>query len=164
VLCIKHKSKSLISAPHSLKFTRCRRLAISHLREYGPHKAAEARRGYGDLSRDALQDILFAFTLEDYDGRLDTSRTDLIGLVGDLPKGEGGVIVDPKDVLLHTEVAWLETGALRALVWARSGTGLARRRRQERSWSGAGASWSRRAHPRAISPWDCVPSSTPTTT
>jgi hypothetical protein len=59
-----------------------------------------------------------------YDGRLGTSRADQIDLVGDLPKGEGGVIVDPKDVLLHTEVAWLETGALRALVWARSGTGL----------------------------------------
>ena len=137
VLYIKHKSKSLISAPHSLKFTRCRRLAMYHLREYGPHKAAEARRGYGDLSRDALQDILFAFTLEDYDGRLDTSRTDLIGLVGDLPKGEGGVTVDPKDVLLHTEVAWLETGALRALVWARSGTGLTAatpRAELERRW------------------------------
>ena len=142
MLCIKHKSKSLISAPHSLKFTRCRRLAMYHLREYGPHKAAEARRGYGDLSRDALQDILFAFTLEDYDGRLDTSRTDLIGLVGDLPKGEGGVIVDPKDVLLHTEVAWLETEALRALVStfearARSGTGLTAatpRAELERRW------------------------------
>jgi hypothetical protein len=36
VLCIKHKSKSLISAPHSLKFTRCRRLAMYHLHEYGP--------------------------------------------------------------------------------------------------------------------------------
>ena len=52
------------------------RLAMYNLREYGPHKAAEARRGYGDLSRDALQDILFAFTLEDYDGRLGTSRAD----------------------------------------------------------------------------------------
>jgi hypothetical protein len=82
VLCINHKSKSLISAPHSLKFTRCRRLAMYHLREYGPHKAVEPRRGYGDLSLDALHDILFAFTLEDYDDRLDTSRADLIGLVG----------------------------------------------------------------------------------
>jgi len=87
--------------------------------------------------RHALQDILFAFTLEDYDGRLGTSRADLIGLVGDLPKGEGGVIVDPKDVLLHTEVAWLETRALRALVSAGSGTGLTAatpRAELERRW------------------------------
>ena len=40
-------------------------------------------------------------------------------------------------MLLHTEVAWLETGALRALVWARSGTGLTAatpRAELERRW------------------------------
>jgi hypothetical protein len=32
---------------------------MHNLREYGPHKATEARRGYGDLFWGALQDILY---------------------------------------------------------------------------------------------------------